>query len=104
MFVELDENGVVIRGILATQEYIDSGAVGEKDNWRETNKKAGIGWVYDENIGDVIPPKLFNSWIFNESTYTWEPPVPIPGVGETPIVPYSWDEDTVSWKEIEVDD
>ena len=54
---------------------------------------AGIGYTYDENRDAFIPPKLFNSWILNEFTCTWEAPIPRPQDGNL----YMWNEETLSW-------
>lgn len=35
----------------------------------------------------------FASWIFNEDTCFWDPPVPCPDDGKA----YEWNEETVSW-------
>ena len=36
---------------------------------------AGIGYSYDKQRDAFIPPKPFNSWILNETTCLWEPPI-----------------------------
>jgi len=56
---------------------------------------AGIGFTYDAGRDAFIPPKEFPSWILNEQTCAWEPPVPHPGDGKQ----YFWDEATGSWVE-----
>tara|TARA_S200002703_G_scaffold15916_1_gene13531 strand:+ start:4153 stop:4614 length:462 start_codon:yes stop_codon:yes gene_type:complete len=38
----------------------------------------------------------FASWVFNEDTCSFDPPVPFPTDG----TPYLWDEDTTSWVEV----
>lgn len=57
---------------------------------------AGIGYSYDPIRDAFIPPKPFDSWILNEQTCSWDPPVPYPNDGQEQE--YSWDEDTLSWK------
>lgn len=60
---------------------------------------AGIGYSYD-HINDVfIPPKPYPSWVLNNTTWTWNAPVPYPTDGKA----YYWDEATTSWKEITAD-
>jgi hypothetical protein len=56
---------------------------------------AGIGFSYDEALDAFIPPKPFDSWLLNEETANWEAPVPMPEGN------YTWDEDSVSWLEVE---
>ena len=58
---------------------------------------AGIGFTYDEERDAFIPPQPFESWVLNEDTCLWESPVPYPTDGAI----YVWDEETVSWVEVE---
>lgn len=55
---------------------------------------AGIGFSYDSTRDAFIPPKAFNSWILNEDTCLWEPPVAMP-VQEGKY--FTWNEESVSW-------
>ena len=54
---------------------------------------AGIGYTYDEVRDAFIPPKPYPSWLLNEDTCQWYPPVPYPTDGQE----YEWNEETVSW-------
>ena len=56
---------------------------------------AGIGYVWD-GIG-FREPQFYDSWILNQETYMWEPPIPAPTDGK----PYRWDESTTSWIEVQ---
>ena len=70
---------------------------------------AGIGMIYDEVRDAFMSPKPFPSWILDEDTCHWEPPVPLPadcfGVNATSSKEfvvgvdkeYEWNEDTTSW-------
>lgn len=55
---------------------------------------AGIGYSYDEVRDAFIPPKTFPSWILNEETCRWDPPIPYPGDSEAI---YNWDEEAGNW-------
>jgi hypothetical protein len=57
---------------------------------------AGIGYTYDPQRDAFIPPKPYPSWILNEQTCLWEPPVAMPDDGKL----YQWDEATTSWVEL----
>jgi hypothetical protein len=64
---------------------------------------AGLGYTYDANRDAFIPPKPYNSWVLNEDTCLWDAPVAMPedaGTGEPPKR-YTWDEDTISWVEVD---
>jgi len=108
-------NGVVQRVIVAEQDFIDSGAVGDPKNWIQTsyNTKGGVhkdggkqlrknyagkGYTYDKDRDAFIPPKPFESWILNEQTCLWEAPVAKPADevrgGKSK---YEWDESKVAW-------
>ena len=63
---------------------------------------AGIGYTYDDTRDAFIPPKPFLSWVFNETTCTWDSPVPKPtdwgqidSNGDTII--YVWNEENQIW-------
>lgn len=55
---------------------------------------AGIGYTYDPVRDAFLPPKPFNSWILDEISCTWQPPVPMPADGEI----YQWNEDLQTWE------
>jgi hypothetical protein len=59
---------------------------------------AGIGYKYDPVRDAFIPPQPFPSWVLNEITCWWEPPVPYPP-SYSPFT-YVWDESTTSWKSV----
>jgi len=54
---------------------------------------AGVGYTFDPYRNAFIPPKPYESWLLNEDTCRWDPPVPYPTDGKT----YVWDEETTSW-------
>ena len=60
---------------------------------------AGIGYTYDSGRDAFIEPKPFPSWLLDEDTCIWNAPTPYPDDDDKP---YGWDEDTTSWKEIEI--
>lgn len=59
---------------------------------------AAIGYTYDEDKDAFIPPKptLYPSWILNNDTCQWEPPIEKPS-GETSENRYVWDEENQQW-------
>jgi hypothetical protein len=54
---------------------------------------AGIGYTYDAGRDAFIPPKPFDSWLLNEDSCIWEPPVAYPTDGNL----YVWNEENQSW-------
>lgn len=54
---------------------------------------AGIGFTFDETRDAFIPPQPYSSWVLNEETCWWEPPVAYPTDGNE----YIWNEETQSW-------
>jgi hypothetical protein len=59
---------------------------------------AGIGSTYDPQRDAFIGKKAFNSWILNETTCDWEPPVPRPD--DTELYGHKWNEETKNWDQI----
>lgn len=56
----------------------------------------GVGFTYDESRDAFISPKPYESWILNEGSCTWEPPISYPSKGA-----HEWDEDSLSWIEVD---
>jgi hypothetical protein len=59
---------------------------------------AGIGYIYDEQRDAFISPKPFNSWILEESTCTWNPPITKPDTSPEDNFIYIWNESIVNWE------
>ena len=57
---------------------------------------ASIGGTYDRERDAFIPPKLYASWVLNEQTCRWDPPIPEPTDGKS----YRWDEELLNWVEL----
>jgi hypothetical protein len=107
-FAELDENNVVLR-VLVTDNNDPNGDEGYQwlvDNlggtWVQTsyngnfrNRFAGMGFTYDPERDAFIQPKPFDSWILNNETLEWDSPIP------KPEGPHTWDEESLSWLEVE---
>lgn len=64
------------------------------DEARERKNFAGIGFNYDGT--GFYPPKPFDSWTLNETTYLWEPPTEHPNDGKV----YKWNETNRTWDEV----
>ena len=112
------EDGVVTQVIVAEQDFIDR--IGGQ--WLQTSfntrggihyapnsdrpdegialrmNYASIGGAYDSDRDAFIPIKPYASWLLDESTCTWEAPIPIPDDdGHPPERSYYWDENTQNW-------
>ena len=113
------ENGFVTQVIVAEQDFIDAGYVGDPASWVQTSYNtqggvhrqggtplrknyAGIGYVYDSERDAFYAPKPHPSWILDESTCYWNAPVTKPNdiypTETTEGTYYVWDEETVDWK------
>ena len=118
-FAEVDENNIVQRVIVISQEIIDTGNWGDLNNWIQTSYNtrggkhydqdgvedsgvalrynyAGTGYTYDADKDAFIAPKPFPSWTLVETSCLWEAPVAYPDDGKR----YLWDEDVTNWVEI----
>mgnify|MGYP003967222031 CR=1 FL=1 len=101
-FAKIDNNNIVTEVIVAEQDFINSGVVGDSFLWVQTSynnnfrkQYAGIGYTYDKANDVFISPQQYPSWTL-DADFTWQPPTPYP----TDDLMYSWDEDTTSWVEI----
>jgi len=54
---------------------------------------AGVGYTYDQTRNAFIPPKPYPSWVLNETTCLWDPPVVKPEDGQN----YRWNEQNQTW-------
>jgi hypothetical protein len=73
---------------------------GSASEWRQTSYNgnfrknyAGVGFTYDAGRDAFIPPQPFESWVLDETSCQWNPPIPYPLDDEY----YVWDETTQSW-------
>ena len=117
-FAQINEENIVTQVIVAEQDFINTGAVGDPSKWIQTSYNtragvhygpdglpdsgvalrknyAGIGYTYDAGRDAFIPPKPFASWILDEETCIYTPPVGMPTDGKM----YVWNETTTSWDE-----
>ncbi len=100
-FAEIDNNGIVLRVIVAEQDFINSGLVGDSFNWVQTSfnnnfrkQFAGIGFTWDKTNEVFVTPKPYASWTLDEN-HDWQPPTAMPDDGKK----YMWNEGTKSWDE-----
>ena len=84
-------------GVEFLRSLYGSGTMWKQTSYNANFRKnyAGIGYKYDGVLDAFIPPKPYPSWILNEQTCLWDPPVPYPNDGKT----YVWNESTLSWQE-----
>jgi len=61
---------------------------------------AGIGYTYDEALDGFISPKPYDSWLLDETTYSYKAPVEYPTDGAK----YQWNEDIVNWELVETEE
>ena len=83
-FAKLNNN-VVTEVIVAEQDFINSGAVGDSFLWVQTSYSgsfrknyAGVGFTYDKVRDAFIAPKPYPSWTLVEDTCQWEAPTAMP--------------------------
>ena len=71
--------------------------------WIETtnsdpNKKlAAVDDTYYPDLDDFVEPKPFESWVLNQETKKWDPPVPHPDPDPFVAHLYEWDEESTNW-------
>ena len=114
-FAKLDENNnvlaihvvnndvILVDGIESEQKGVDFlTSIHGHTNWKQTsynnnfrNKYAAINDKYDVSLDAFITPQPYPSWLFNNTTLKWEPPIQNPSDGKY----YAWDETTQKWVE-----
>lgn len=88
-FAHINSKNIVDNVIVAEQDFINSGVVGDPTEWVQTSYNthggqhpedrplrknfAGIGFTYDPLRDAFIPPKPDGEYALNESTCLWEP-------------------------------
>lgn len=55
---------------------------------------AAKGMIYDFDLDAFYPTRPYPSWTLNNTTFLWEPPVPMP---ENSNVAYQWNEEAQTW-------
>lgn len=115
-FAQLDENNVVTQVIVVhNNELMDNGVesedkgiafcqslFGADTNWKQTsfNKNfranfASFGGIYDPLNDVFIGAKPEPSWVLDQNTFQWKPPIPRPNDGKN----YRWRESELRWIE-----
>jgi len=122
-------DGIVTEVIVADQEFIDNyqdtspgtwlqvsyntlggvhyernenGSLGEAsaDQSQALRKNyPGKGWHYDFEADGFYPPKPYDSWTLNPSTFAWDCPVEIPS--DYSGMNYVWNEENQTWDSVE---
>lgn len=114
-------NGLVTQVIVAEAEFFNSFVDSSPGEWIQTSYNtrggihyqpnsntpsidqskalrknyAGFGYIYDSVRDAFIPPKPYASWTLDEETCLWNAPV------ARPNDQYRWNEESLSWDEIE---
>jgi hypothetical protein len=98
------EDNKVTDIIVADNEHINSGLVGDPALWLETSFKGqglvrvnghepGNGFLYDPEADAFYSDQVFPSWILSKEDWHWHPPVQPPADGGC----YEWDEENLCW-------
>lgn len=112
-------NGIVTQVIVAEQDFIDTFVDATTGEWLQTSYNtyggvhydpvtkepsadqskalrknfAGVGFNYDAEKDAFIPFKPYNSWLLDNQSCLWIPPIPCPNDNYL----YKWDEENLQW-------
>jgi hypothetical protein len=88
---EVEQKGREFCSILLGGDWVQS-------SYNSTFRKnsAGIGFTYDTNRDAFIPPKPFDSWLLDEDTCLWGPPIPHPTDNQL----HTWNEESMVWEDM----
>jgi len=103
------ENGLVTQVIVAEQDFISTGALGDPANWKQTSYNtrgnvhydqngnvdaegvrgnyAGIGYTYDATNDVFIAPQPSPDHVLDTATWTWWNPTATDPVETQPVKP-----------------
>ena len=111
-FAKLDENNFVIevhvvhdinaptegKGIEFLQGWSNGHPYWKQCSYNASVRKnfPGKGYQYDAGRDAFVAPKPFTSWILDDATGGWEPPVQWPHDGML----YVWDEEVLNWRKV----
>ena len=101
--VILDSNGEEQESLgvdFCKQIYGDGTYKQTSYNSKMRKNMATVGSTYDPSRDAFIRPKRYSSWVLDESTCRWQPPVEQPSDSEAKggNVLYHWDESSNNWK------
>jgi hypothetical protein len=130
-YAKINQDNIVEQVIVANQEFINSGAVGDASQWIQTSYNtrggvhykpdsnepsgqpglrknyAGIGYIYDKKRDAFYSPSPFPSWVLDEDTCHWQAPIPLPSdsgeVVDGILRIYNWNEEDKKWDLIKLD-
>ena len=101
-FAKIDKDNIVTQVIVAEQDFINSGHVGDSFLWIQTSYNnnfrkqfASDGYTYNKTDDVFIAPQPYSSWTLDAS-HDWQPTAPHPNDGKL----YDWNEGTTSWDEV----
>lgn len=106
----LDDNDIVVEVVSAEEDIVNSGFFGSIDKVLKTSYNthggqhllggtplrknyAAPGFTYNREIDGFVPPRLYASWILNNETGLWNPPVDYPDSRDF----YVWNEEMQRW-------
>jgi len=100
-FAQINNEGIVQRVIVAEQDFINSGSVGDAFNWIQCSynnnfrkQYPSVGFKWDHAHQVFVEPQPYASWTLDVNM-DWVPPVALPDDADT--VSYSWDEAAQLW-------
>jgi len=106
-WAEIDKENVVVRVVVGSNDDADEGYGWIVENlggtWLKNSyngnirgRFAGVGYTYDEELDEFIPPSPFPSWVWDGSG-EWVPPIPPPTTTPPGVSGYNWDEEAGEW-------
>ena len=103
------EHGIVVQVVVAEEEFISTGALGDPAGFVQTSYNtiggvhtqggtplrgnyAGVGFTYDATNDVFYAPQPFDNWIMN-SSWLWVPPIAMP----VDAYFYTWNQEATAW-------
>ena len=108
-FAKIDKNNIVTEVIVAEQDFINTGKVGDSFLWIQTSyngnfrgKFAEIGSKYDKANDIFISKQPYPSWTLNDDN-EWRAPTEKPNITKADLLKgkvYTLNEETKTWDKL----
>ena len=86
---------VVLEVIIGDADFLTSNIVPNPTDYVRVDSDVATDWTYDTDSETYKPPKLFESWVWDDDKDIWIAPTPMPTDAENS---YEWNESTTSWE------
>ena len=93
-YAKINSDNIVENIVICDDQNISS-LSGNYVKVTDSTRNAEINYTYDSTHEKFIRPKIYDSWVFNDTSLEYEAPTEKPSSGE-----YYWNEEDLEWTEV----